>query len=68
MTKLERLRRDSLVYCKHRGHSMKKFKHVDDECWFSDCKKCGKRVTLLSHPAPNEIDMGGEALALGCKD
>lgn len=30
------------------------------------CKKCAKQVHLNPTPAPNEIDIGGEAVALNC--
>jgi hypothetical protein len=42
--------------------------------WYKDtkrhshCKVCGKTVTINSHPMPNEIDIGGEAVALNCGD
>ena len=32
------------------------------------CGDCGKEVTLYTHPAPNGIGIGGEAVALGCND
>lgn len=32
------------------------------------CPKCGRGVTIQTHPAPNGIDIGGEAVALGCGD
>lgn len=32
----------------------------------SKCRRCGMGVQILTHPAPNEIDIGGEAVALNC--
>lgn len=31
------------------------------------CVKCGMEVQCLTHPQANEIDIGGEAVALNCK-
>lgn len=33
---------------------------------FGRCKKCGKETLLTESPAPNEIDISGEAVALNC--
>lgn len=33
----------------------------------SVCKICGKRVVIMPKPLPNEIDIGGEAVALNCE-
>jgi len=30
------------------------------------CKLCGRTVTINTHPAPNQIDIAGEAVALDC--
>ncbi len=30
------------------------------------CIHCGKEVQVNCRPQPNEIDIGGEAVALGC--
>jgi len=31
------------------------------------CLVCGMRVHCTTHPAPNDIDIGGEAVALNCQ-
>lgn len=31
------------------------------------CAKCNMEVAIKPRPAPNEIDIGGEAVALTCK-
>lgn len=31
------------------------------------CPVCGMMVQLITNPLPNQIDVGGEAVALGCK-
>ena len=71
MRKLERLRLEALEACKWRGHDMHNFVHYPNHgrrTKFSRCRKCGKHVVVNAHPFPNEIDIGGEAVALECED
>jgi len=51
--------------CKFRGHQMLPFeKHQN---WArSECKICRKAASVITNPLPNEIDIGGEAVAIGC--
>lgn len=35
--------------------------------WRGVCRRCGMEVTITSRPAPHEIAIGGEAVALNCK-
>lgn len=75
MKKINRLQREALESCKFRGHDMKKFQHRKNgrmdggfaELSFSVCKKCGMEVHCDTHPAPNGIDISGEAVALHCE-
>lgn len=60
--KLQSLRRSALASCKWRGHTMGRFKGN-----LATCKKCGAWVQVLARPLPNEIDIGGPAVAVGCK-
>jgi hypothetical protein len=32
----------------------------------AECRKCGAFVTVHESPAPNQIDIGGEAVAVNC--
>lgn len=34
----------------------------------STCTACGREVSVNAAPAPNEIDIGGEAVSVGCKE
>ena len=74
MSRLERLRKGALAACEYQGHKMKRFEHsipyngIMRGHIYSECKICGKGVMCNSNPAPNEIDIGGEAVALGCED
>ena len=68
MKALERLRLEALGSCKFRGHNMKRFEHYTKGRCCSSCKVCEKAVSVIVKPAPNEIDIGGEAVALHCTD
>ncbi len=71
MRKIERLRLEALETCKFRGHKMERFEHFHgplSKIAHSQCKVCGKTVAITTHPPPNGIAIGGEAVALGCDD
>ena len=34
---------------------------------YAECCKCGASVSISTNPLPNEIDIGGSAVAIGCK-
>ena len=75
MATLNSLKREALEACKFRGHSMGRFKHhapksdlrYDPDYAESTCVRCGMVVGCDASPAPNDIDIGGEAVALTCK-
>jgi hypothetical protein len=66
MTTLEQLRKSALEACKFRGHNMTRFASLHSWAKVADCKKCGMTVFVNSRPAPNGIDISGEAVALNC--
>jgi len=66
MRKIERLRLEALESCNFRGHEMKPFSRKYRHWWDSECRNCGKGVYLNDEPAPNGIDIHGEAVALHC--
>lgn len=74
MTKLRRLINEAKKSCEFRGHKMRQFEHsipYNGIMWghaYSECKICGKSVMCNTRPAPNDIDIGGEAVALSCED
>ncbi|KKM14293.1 hypothetical protein LCGC14_1707600 [marine sediment metagenome] len=68
MKKLERLRKEALASCESRGHKMQQFSRKYRHWWSSACRTCSKMVLLNDNPLPNEIEIGGEAVALGCDD
>lgn len=62
----ERLRKEALESCKWRGHGMKQFHWQNKNRAFACCKRCSAFVVINSRPAPNEIDICGDAVALDC--
>lgn len=68
MRKLERLRKEALISCNSRGHKMNQFNRTYRHWWGSACSVCGKMVNLNDDPLPNEIAIGGSAVALSCGD
>jgi hypothetical protein len=58
-----------------RGHDMKPAKIIcQNRKMVNDpkqadyvCRKCGAWFQCLTDPLPNQIDVGGNALAIGCK-
>lgn len=70
MRRIERLRLDALNGCALRGHDMGRFER--DSYWHnvrkSACKTCGLEAHINARPMPNEIDIGGQAVALFCGD
>lgn len=53
-----------------RGHSIlwhEKHSFVTRTIQFGQCIFCGMEVSVNTNPASNEIDIGGEAVAVNCK-
>lgn len=68
--KLDRLIKDARTVCKFRGHDMRRFVKLPISLSISAasiCKKCGASVVVRTKPLPNEIDIGGSAVAIDCK-
>ena len=67
MKKLQRLIGEARESCEGRGHVMHRFHHSEDEGRaLGVCRVCYKVVAVKTNPLPNEIDIGGEAVALHC--
>lgn len=74
MRKIDRLRKEALQSCNARGHKMGRFIHDKLPCnthgfhyvGFAECKECGAYVEILTHPQPNQIEIGGPAVAINC--
>jgi hypothetical protein len=67
-SKLRRLKKSAMESCIFRGHKMNKFRgSVWSTKHNSLCTECLMRVTVNLNPAPNDIEIGGEAVALNCR-
>lgn len=69
MRKLDRLIREAKESCAFRQHNMAQFSHKrHNGIWgaYSCCKNCGKGVQITLYPFPDEIEIGGGAIALHC--
>jgi len=66
MTKLNRLKKEAKDGCQWRGHKMSRFRRISGRVHRSFCLHCGMDVDVNIRPLPNEIDIGGRAVALNC--
>ena len=67
MTATERrLKKRALVSATLRSHKIGSFRQVAPGKHRSKCKQCDAQVTVIVNPMPNEIDVGGEMVALNC--
>jgi len=68
---LETLRRHAAKACNFRGHSMQWSNPFGSasgpHSMFGTCRHCRMEVLIREAPAPNGIDIGGEAVALQCR-
>lgn len=68
--KLQELQISALKSTRFRGHEMGPFtpdeRKVECHSQLAECTKCGMAVCINAKPQPNEIDVGGEAVALNC--
>ncbi len=63
---MRRLKKEALASMKFHGHDPSRFRNWSPTLAESHCVRCGKWVQVNTKPAPNEIDVGGTAVALGC--
>ena len=70
--KLSTLRKSAQQSTKARRHSMRwgnPFGRAGGPlAQIGACLRCGRDVLLMERPAPNGVDIGGEAVALNCRD
>ena len=67
MKTIQNLKREARESALFRGHSMTKWEKLSENLFVSQCRYCGKEVCVNSKPLPNEINIGGEAVALNCQ-
>ena len=69
MDNIEKLKKEAIEACNFRGHDMGDWEDSITENWsYSRCRNCSKQVTVETNPAPNSIDISGEAVAIGCPE
>jgi len=68
MTELERLRREAEGSARFRGHEME-WEHPrnDGTIQVGWCMHCNRWAIVNTQPAPNQIGIGGPAVALNCE-
>ena len=67
MSTMEKLKRSAEQACRWRGHEMGEWSEGEIRA-IAECAHCGKEAHVDTKPAPNGIDVAGEAVALGCAD
>lgn len=69
MRKIDRLKKDATESATWRNHTLGRWHHYKSEnriVAISDCVKCNRTAVINTNPMPNEIDIGGEAVAVNC--
>jgi predicted methyltransferase len=64
---LKALKLAAEVACTNRGHEMVWHDTIGNTN-IAECKHCEAWVQVNTSPAPNQIDIGGPAVALDCKE
>ena len=65
---IHRLIREARKSCKFRGHRMEPFERSHNNTRaISACYNCEATVQIDTKPAPNGIDIGGDAVAINCR-
>lgn len=71
MKNLDQLKREASRSANFRGHRLKwgnPFGRANGpKSCFARCRKCNMELLIIEQPAPNEINISGEAVALNCK-
>lgn len=68
MTKLNRLIGEATESAKWRGHKLTKWMINDDKDQANCvCYQCGMPVYIETRPAPNSIEISGQAVAMNCR-
>ena len=66
ITIITRLKKEALESTASRGHQMSKWQRWTPYNYVAECGNCHAEVQVLSKPAANQIDIGGEAVTLNC--
>ncbi len=66
MTKLRRLKNEARESAYSREHPLGNFQTDDATTATAECPECGAYVQVRTDPRPNEIEIGGNAVAVNC--
>lgn len=65
---MKSLKKEGLKIAKFRGHQMGEWKdYKNNTISICECIHCGAYLSANTKPLPNDIDLSGDALAIGCK-
>ena len=71
---IKKLIKEAIEAATWRGHELGKFEHGVMNSYpggkyaYAECIYCSKWVQCEENPSPNSIDIGGPAIAVGCKE
>lgn len=65
---LSELKREAREAASFRGHDLMHFAKVSARLHTATCSKCKRTVQINTAPGPNEIDIGGEPVAVECSE
>jgi len=57
---LEKLRKIAIKIAMGYGHNLRPFSRKYRHWWNSECRNCGKKITIRDNPAPHESSISGE--------
>ena len=63
---MKRLQKEAKESARFRNHNLADFTQLSSHLAVAECVHCGMEVACNTHPQSNEIDIGGEAVALDC--
>lgn len=66
MRRIQGLKQAARKVARSRGHDVYRFIAQSNHSAIASCKKCGMIVVVRTNPAPNDIDISGEAVGLNC--
>jgi len=67
MANLNELKASAWQAARFRGHLLARWHKSGSNRYCNHCKNCGRLVAIHTHPLPNEIEIGGELVAVNCE-
>lgn len=66
MTTLRTLKKNARKSAEWRGHKLGRFSIQHYGRAYARCENCNASVCVNTRPMPNQIDIGGDAVAVNC--